>query len=148
MEWSKEKQTPQIDHSQTSEERRGAANGRQKIKQSHQGPVVHSCGTLWFPAHLLNKVSCFRGQKEPWSTKSLLQAPRLQTRGSLQLSPSTLASLFCFLCHPPALLLPGAQCCPQQSPSALALIISPSYVTAVVSFCVSTALYKGVFIHN
>lgn len=105
MEWSKEKQTPQIDHSQTREERRGAANGRRKIKQSHQGPVVHSCGTLRFPAQLLNKVSCFPGQEEPWSTKSLLQASCLQTQCSSQLSLPILPSLCCLLCHLPGPLL-------------------------------------------
>lgn len=105
MEWSKEKQTPQIYHSQTREEGRGAVSGRRKIKQSYQGPVVHSCGTLRFPAQLLNKVSCFPGQEEPWSTKSLLQASCLQTQGSSQLSLPILASLCCFLCHLPAPLL-------------------------------------------
>lgn len=105
MEWSKEKQTPQIDHSQTREEHRGAANGRQKIKQSHWGSVVHSCGTLRFPAQLLNKVLCFPGQEEPWSTKSLLQASSLQTQGSFQLSFPVLVSLCCFLHQLPGPLL-------------------------------------------
>lgn len=105
MEWSKEKQTPQIDHSQMREVHRGAANGRRKIKQSHRGPAVHSCGTLQFPAQLLNKVLCFPGQEEPWSTKSLLQASSLQTQGSSQLSFPVLVSLCCFLRRLPGPLL-------------------------------------------
>lgn len=115
MEWSKEKQTPQIDNSQMREERGGATNGRRKIKQSYQRPVVHSYGILRFPAQLLNKVSCFPGQEEPWSTESLLQASCLQTQGSSQLSFPILAPLCCFLWHfaalgsssdPPCSLLP------------------------------------------
>lgn len=34
MEWSKEKQTPQIDHSQTKGEQRGAANGDEKSSKA------------------------------------------------------------------------------------------------------------------
>lgn len=135
MEWSKEKQTPQIDHSQTSREHRGAANGRQKIEQSHQGAVVHSCGTLWFPAQLLNQVSCFPGQEKPWSTKSRLQASHFQSRGSFQLSLPVPTSL-CYSMPPPS---------PAAPRSALALVILPSHVTAAVLFCVHTAPFTKEF---